>query len=253
MDWSGSGILCNVRAHGETGAIVRLLTADEGLLSGYVRGGQSKRMRPILMPGNVVRGAWHARVADQLGHLTLELELSRAPLIFQDRLRAAGLAWITTCITHALPERIRYPLIHEGVSALLEAVTHASHATEWLAALVKTEALILAELGFGMDLQSCVATGEIADLAYVSPRSAQAVSRGAGAPYQTKLLNLPAFLIGGANASWSDIADGLALTGFFLERQLFQDRARAAYEVRHTLAAAVAHAALKSVDNRNSE
>lgn len=221
--------------------MVRLLTEAQGLLAGYVRGGQSRMLKPVLLPGNRVRARWFARVAEQLGHLTLELEASRAALLFGSRLDAAALGWITALVGTVLPERIAYPAIHTALAGLLDAIEHAARPADWLPALVKTEALILAELGFGLDFNCCAATGQTDDLAYVSPRSAQAVSRAAGSPYAARLLPLPAFLLDRAAPADDDaIRDGLALTGFFLERSLLTDRAAPLIATRARLMAGLA-------------
>jgi DNA repair protein RecO (recombination protein O) len=227
MDWTGDAIMCAVMPHGEHGAIARLMTADAGLLSGYVKAGRSTKFRAMLMPGNVLRTEWRMRVESQLGSFSLDLARSRAASLFNNRKRGAAIAWGTALIAVSVPERLPYPRLYDGLDALLETITHADDDLQWLATLVKFELLVLAELGFGLDLSGCVVTGETADLKYVSPKSACAVSAGAGFPYHDKLLPLPAFLIrdDAGPLTWQDVRDGLKLSGYFLDRQLFSDSA----------------------------
>jgi DNA repair protein RecO (recombination protein O) len=219
MHIAATAIVCAVRAHGEHGTIARLMTPDDGLLAGYVRGGRSRRLRPALMPGNIVSAEFRARSEDQLASLTIELTHSRAGL-HEEPLPAAAIEWSTALAATALPEGQPYPAIHAALDGLLAAIEAAPAARGWAGALVRYEMLLLSELGFGLDLASCAATGDTADLAWVSPKSGQAVSRAAGAPYAARLLPLPAFLLAGGEADWPDVLSGLVLTGFFLERDL---------------------------------
>ncbi len=217
-------IVCAVRPHGEHGAIVRTLTPRDGLLAGYVRGGRSRRLRPVLIPGNLVRADFRARTEEQLPALTVELTESRASLL-SEPLPIAAIEWATALTATALPEAQPYPLLYEGLDGMLAAVMTAPAARGWATALVRYELLILSELGFGLDLSACVATGAVEGLAYVSPKSGGAVSRSAGAGYRDRLLRLPSFLTGGGAGEWTDIVDGLRLTGHFLERDLLHGRA----------------------------
>ena len=216
-------IVLAVRAHGEHGAVVRALTRDDGVQPGYVRGGRSRRLRPALQPGNVVQGEWRARTGEQLAGLTIELVRSRAGL-HGEPLAAAALDWVTALTAAALPEAQPYPRLHDGLAAMLDALEAAPAARGWAAALVGYEMGILAELGFGLDLDRCVASGATDALAFVSPRSGGAVSRAAAIGYEARLLPLPAFVREGGAADWPDILAGLAITGHFLERDLMTDR-----------------------------
>lgn len=215
-------IVCAVRHHGEHGAIARLLTPANGLVAGYVRGGRSRRVRPILSPGNQVQGAFRSRTEDQLAGLTVELIHSRAPLLAEP-LPAAAIDWVCALTAVALPEENSYPALYQALEGVLAAVEAAPAARGWAVALVRYELLLLTELGFGLDLSACTVSGGIDDLAFVSPRSAAAVSRAAAAGYETRLLPLPFFLVAGGEAEWNDIMDGLRLTGHFLERSILTD------------------------------
>ncbi|MDH2133504.1 DNA repair protein RecO [Sphingobium yanoikuyae] len=218
-----SGIVCALRAHGEHGAVARLLTPDHGLVAGYVRGGRSRALRPVLLPGNAVKAEFRARTEDQLASLTVELEHSRAPLLGEP-LPAAAIDWACALTAAALPEGTPYPTLYEALDGVLGAVEAAPAARGWAAALVRYELLLLAELGFGLDLSRCAATGTADDLAFVSPRSAAAVSRVGADGYEARLLPLPPFLLQGGAGDWPQIMDGLRLTGFFLERSVLTER-----------------------------
>ncbi len=218
-----SGIVCALRAHGEHGAVARLLTPDHGLVAGYVRGGRSRALRPVLLPGNAVKAEFRARTEDQLASLTVELEHSRAPLLGEP-LPAVAIDWACALTAAALPEGTPYPTLYEALDGVLGAIEAAPAARGWAAALVRYELLTLAELGFGLDLSRCAATGTADDLAFVSPRSAAAVSRAGAEGYEARLLPLPPFLLQGGAGDWPQIVDGLRLTGFFLERSVLTER-----------------------------
>jgi len=216
-------IVCAVRPHGEHGAIVRALTQEAGLLAGYVPGGRSSRLRPVLIPGNIVRASFRARSEEQLASLSVELEHSRGPLLAEP-LPAAAIDWACALAAAALPEGAPYPAIHATLGAVLDAVEAAPAARGWAVALVRYELLLLAELGFGLDLTECAATGARGELAYVSPRTGRAVSAQGALGHERKLLALPAFLAQGGEAGWPDIFAGLALTGHFVRQSLLPER-----------------------------
>lgn len=216
-------IVCAVRAHGEHGAVARLLTPEAGLAPGYVRGGRSTRLRPVLVPGNDVQAEYRARTEEQLASLTVELIHSRAPLLAEP-LPAAAIEWVCALTAAALPEGNPYPMLYDALTGVLAAVEAAPAARGWAVAMARYELLLLAELGFGLDLNRCAATGGTDDLAFVSPRSAAAVSREGAVGYEDRLLPLPPFVREGGEAGWADILDGLRLTGFFIERSVLTDR-----------------------------
>ncbi|TXG85228.1 MAG: DNA repair protein RecO [Sphingomonadales bacterium] len=241
-EWHGPAILCAVRPHAENGAIARLLTADQGLIAGYVRGGQSRRLAPVLMPGNRVATRWYARTPEQLGHLTLELDRPAAAAALGDPLCARALEWATAITAASLAEGHAYPLLYEALDGLVVLLCLAPDPRAALGALVRYELVLLAELGFGLDLTRCAVTGGGDDLAYVSPKSGRAVNRAAAAPWLDKLLPLPGFLVRRANdwPDWAELAQGLALSGYFIERELVPNGADALRETRVRLASAVA-------------
>lgn len=234
MHLVADAIVLSVRAHGEHGAIVRALTPANGVQPGYVRGGRSRALRPVLQPANLVRGEWRARSDTQLAALSVELVETRAGL-HAEPLAAAALEWATALTAAALPEAQPYPRLHAGLAALLDAIAAAPSARGWAAALARYELLLLAELGFGLALDRCIATGEADDLAWVSPKSGGAVSRAAAAGYEARLLPLPPFLREGGAADWPAIFDALAITGHFLTRDLLTGRAGEALAARERL------------------
>jgi DNA repair protein RecO (recombination protein O) len=227
-------IILSARSHGEHGAVVRALTRDHGLQTGYVRGGRSRRLRPVLQPGNMVLGEWRARTGEQLAALTVELTESRAAL-HEAPLTAAALTWATALPAAALPEAQPYPHLHDALAGLLDALAAAPSARGWAAALARYELVVLAELGFGLDLDRCAASGATEDLAYVSPKSGAAVSRATAAGYEARLLRLPPFLREGGAAEWPDVLDALKVTGHFLDRDVLTGRAADALAARGRL------------------
>src|SRR3954449_6024789 len=188
-------IVCALRSHGENGAVVRLITPEHGLQAAYVRGARGRQMRPVLMAGNVVQAQLAARAETQLPQATLELVHSRGPLL-SEPLPAAAIEWATVLTATVLPEGQPYPHIYQALEGLLDAIEAAPSANGWGAALVRFELLLLAELGFGLDLESCAVSGRNDDLVAVSPKSGRAVSAAEAEPYAGKLLPLPGFMRG---------------------------------------------------------
>lgn len=227
-------IVCALRSHGEHGAIVRMLTPEDGLQAAYLRGARGRRMRPVLMPGNLVQAQMSARTETQLPQAAVELVHSRAALL-SEPLPAAAIEWATVLTATALPEGQPYARLYQALTGLLDAIEAAPSASGWGAALVRYELLMLAELGFGLDLTSCAVTGGNDDLVAVSPRSGRAVSAAEAEPYSDRLLPLPPFVREGGTGSWRDIVDGLDLTGHFLDRDLLNDRSRPIGEARGRL------------------
>lgn len=219
-----SAIICAVRHHGEHGAIVRVMTREAGLVAGYVRGGRSRAMRPVLVPGNRVQAELRARTAEQLAGMTVELTHSIAPLL-SEPLPAAAIDWACALTAAALPEDNAYPQLHDALGAVLDAIEAAPAARGWAVALARYELLLLSELGFGLDLSGCTVSGAGSEsLAYVSPKSGAGVSVTGAQGYEARLLRLPRFLLDGGAAEWPDILDALALTGHFLTRSVLTER-----------------------------
>ena len=191
-------------------------------------------MRPVLIGGNVVQAWLSARTDTQLPQASIELVHSRGPLL-SEPLPAAAIEWATVLTATALPEGQPYPRLYQAFEGLLDAIEAAPSAGGWGAALVRYELLLLAELGFGLDLDRCALSGNNDNLVAVSPKSGRAVSSAEAEPYAGKLLPLPPFVREGGQASWQEIAQGLDLSGHFLLRDVLTDRLRPAAEARGRL------------------
>jgi DNA repair protein RecO (recombination protein O) len=219
MEFEDDAFVLSARPFGEAGAIVELLTASHGKYAAHVAGGASKRLKPLLQAGAPVTVRFRARVADQLGSASLEAAGAGPADLFDDALALSGLAAAAAVAAGALPEREP----HAGAYLAFQALAQALTATElWPAVFVRFEAGLLQELGFGLDLSKCAATGSTDDLVYVSPRTGRAVSRAAGEPYRDRLLALPPFLLSSqSRLEPGDVRAGLALTAHFLEAFIF--------------------------------
>ena len=210
------------------------MTAEHGLQAAYVRGARGRRMRPVLMAGNVVQARLRSRTDTQLPQAEVELIHSRGPLM-SEPLPAAAIEWATALVATALPEGQPYPRLHSAFEGLLDAIEAAPSASGWGAALVRFEILLLAELGFGLDLERCAVSGANDDLVAVSPKSGRAVSAAEAEPYRGKLLSLPPFVLRGGPATWAEIIQGLELTGHFLLRDVLTDRSAPLGDARQRL------------------
>lgn len=220
MEWTGEGILCSVGKHGETGAVVRVLTPDHGLYAGFVPGGMGKRNRATLEPGNDVSVRWRARLSDHLGTMQVEPVKVRAARAMTSPVRLAGLASLTSLIVATLPERQAMPGIAEALGVALDLMCDPDVPFEAAgAAVVRFEIGLLTQIGFGLDLSRCAGTGSQDNLVYVSPKTGRAVSAEAGEPYKDRLLALPAFLLGSqaGAADVQSLSHGFRLSGYFLE------------------------------------
>lgn len=223
MEWTDDGIILKVTRHGESDVVLDALTPTNGRWCGYVKGGAGRRKRGELQPGNRVKLNWRSRIEENLGRFTTELLHSPLGLIMQAPFRLAAMSTACATLQSTLPEREPHGALYTAFHAYM-ALLEDENCTPNDAAitLVKLELGLLAELGFGLDLSECAATGVKSDLAYVSPKSARAVCAEAGKPYHDKMLILPAFILDdAAECSADDIEAGLALTGYFLHRNIW--------------------------------
>jgi DNA repair protein RecO (recombination protein O) len=227
IEWTDEAIVLSARRHGETAAIVSLLTRAHGRHAGLVHGGAGRRARGIYQPGNRVTAAWRARLSEHLGHFACELLESRAAALLDDAMKLAALSAATALVDSALPEREPHARLFDSLDALIDRLCAAS-ASPWPAQYVRFELDLLSDLGFGLDLNRCAATGREDDLAFVSPKTGRAVSAAAAEPYRDRLLPLPGFLTGrdgsAADVSVDAVMAGLRLTGYFLDRHVFVHR-----------------------------
>lgn len=217
MEWRDTGILLAVRPHGESSAILDVLTPERGLHSGVVRGGASRKMAPVLQPGAQLDLMWRARLEEHLGSFSAELMRSRSAQVMGSRLALAGLNTVTALLRYALPEREVHLPLYRRTEALMDLL---GQDDIWPLAYLKWELAFLEELGFGLDLTSCAVTGAEDGLAYVSPKTGRAVTAEGAGDWASKLLVLPRVLLGQGDAGDADVAAGLRLTGYFLAEHL---------------------------------
>ncbi len=240
MEWTDDGIVLGVRRHGESSAIVELLTRRHGRHLGLVRGGAGSRMRPLLQPGNSVRAVWRARLDEHLGYYLIEGTRLRAATVLASGHAVYGVTHLAS-LARLLPERDPHEDIYDMLDRILNDFEDIGEAAVHL---VKFELAMLAELGFGLDLETCAATGATTELIYVSPKSGGAVSRLAGEPWRDKLLRLPPFLREQGNdrdaRSDQDLEDGFQLTGLFLLRHVLEPRGQGHSDAREGFINAVA-------------
>ncbi|RKF14692.1 DNA repair protein RecO [Roseovarius spongiae] len=248
MEWRDQGILLSARGHGESAAIIEVLTPAHGRHAGVVRGGASRRLAPVLQPGAQLDLAWRARLEEHLGAFTVEPVRSRAAASLGDRLALAGLNAVTALLLFGLPEREAHPTLYRRTEALLDLL---GQGEVWPLAYLQWELALLEELGFGLDLSGCAVMGPAAnDLSYVSPRSGRAVSRAGAGEWADRLLPLPPCLMGQGGAPDAEIVDGLRTTGHFLHTHLAPElgdrplpEARQRFVDRFAARAARSHAA----------
>lgn len=217
--WADEGAVLAVRPHGEAAAIVEVFTASRGRHAGLVRGGAGRRLSPVLQPGAQIAVEWTARLDDHLGAFTVEPVRSRAAQAMADRMALAGLNAVTALLCAVLPERDPHPALYARTIALLDLL---GQGQVWPLAYLQWELALLDELGFGLDLTTCAVTGGTADLAYVSPRTGRAVSRAGAGDWASRLLPLPPVLRGEGEASGTELAQALSVTGHFLAHRLLQ-------------------------------
>ena len=237
MEWIDDGIILGLRRHGEGNAIVELLTAAHGRHLGLVRGGGSRRQAPALQPGNGVRATWRARLDEHLGSFVIEATRARADRLMGSAHAAYAFAHLAAMV-RMLPERDPHPDLHDTLDFVLEHLAEPDMAGMLVA---RFELMMLSELGFGLELDRCAATGGRNDLLYVSPKSGRAVSRDAGEPWRTQLLALPYFLVGEVAEvpAAGDVDAAFELTGFFLARRVFEPRGLPMPETRAAFLASI--------------
>jgi DNA repair protein RecO (recombination protein O) len=237
MEWADQAIVLSMRPYGETSAIVEALTNLHGRHLGLVHGGASRKNRAMLQPGNSVQLSWRARLNEQLGSFHIEPLRARAGALLERRDALIGLNAFAAMASAVLPEREPHVGVYGAAEVLLEAMAERDF-SHWAPLYVRLETGLLDDLGFGLDLSCCAASGVTDDLIYVSPRSGRAVSREAGEPYADRLLKLPRFLLGSQNSgpSLSDIVDGLRLTAYFLLDRVLQPNGKELPQARIRLA-----------------
>jgi DNA repair protein RecO (recombination protein O) len=226
MQWTDEGIVLGARRHGEASVILEVMTQGHGRHLGLVQGGRTKRLQGVIQPGNSLHVTWRARLDEHLGSFQVEPGELRSARFMGSALALYGLAALAPLL-RGLPERDPHPALYETLTVLVDHLDDRDIAPTLF---VRFELAILAELGFGLDLATCAATGRREDLIYVSPKSGRAVSAEAGEPYRDRLLRLPGFLVGrptGNRPRLEEIRDGFTLTDHFLTRYVFEPRGEA--------------------------
>jgi DNA repair protein RecO (recombination protein O) len=246
MEWDAPAIVLDARPYGEGDAIATVMTEEHGAHRGLARGGGARGRTAIWQPGNLVQVRWVARLADQLGSFSAELVHPGAALAMDDALALAMLSAACAVAEGALPEREAHPRVFDG---LLHLIVRLPEGAAMLIDLIRWETLLLADLGYGLDLTSCAVTGETTGLAFVSPKTGRAVTAAAAGVWESRLLRLPAFLLADAAASPEDWRDGLRLTGHFLARDAFGHHHRPLPAARQMLYDRVAALAAESEQN----
>ncbi len=217
MEWRDEGVLLSVRPHGESAAIIDVLTAAHGRHPGVVRGGAGRRLAPVLQPGAQLDLVWKARLEAHLGAYAVEPLRARAAAVLADPLGLAGMGAVLALAGYALPERDPAPDTYRRTVDLLDAIVAGEG---WLPLYLGWEMALLDTLGFGLDLSACAVTGATEGLTHVSPRTGRAVSLAGAGNWLDRLLPLPRCLTSDAPASLDDIRDGLRLTGHFLQARV---------------------------------
>ena len=218
MEWDALGIVLDVRPYGEGDAVATVMTEAHGAHRGLARGGLSRARAAVWQLGNLVQLRWVGRLSDQLGSLTGELVHPGAALAMDDPLALALLSAACAVAEGALPEREPHPRIFDGLLNLIAGLAEPETA---LAEYIRWETLVLADLGYGLDLATCAITGATDRLVFVSPKTGRAVTEAGAGAWTSRLLPLPPFLAGGIASSAADWRDGLRLTGHFLARDAF--------------------------------
>ena len=216
MEWRDRGILLATKEFGETSLIIDVFTPNHGKSSGVVRGGQSKKLKPILQIGAQLDLTWKARLEEHLGSFQVELIRSRTAYVINNRLLLAGMLSSASLINKFFPTGQVYTEFYESSEKLFDLLQFPDI---WTLGYFKWELEFMETLGFGLDLKKCAVTGSTEDLKFISPKSGRAVSKAAAGEWSSKLLPFPVAESGQAN-SFNDILDGLKVTQFFLEKKV---------------------------------
>lgn len=240
MNFEDDAIVLSAKPYAETGAIVHVLTSEHGHMAAHIAGGASRRMKPILQMGSRVLFKYKARTSEQLGSATIEALDGDQQDLLEHPMALLGLQCACLITQDSLSEREPQASVFHAFTTLMGIMPFDDI---WPAIYVRFEAGLLEAMGFGLSLSSCAVTGDVDDLIYVSPRSGRAVSRRAGEAFKDKLLKLPRFLLSSQGGIENhDIANGIALTGYFLERHVYNPQNKPLPEVRSRLLQAMSGA-----------
>ena len=221
MEWQDDALLLGTRPHGESSVIATVFARDRGVHAGVIRGGQSRKMAPVLQPGSQLAVTWRARLEDHIGSFTAEPLRSRAAAVMGGRLALTGAGAVMGLLQYALPEREPHPALYDQTLPLLDLL---GQDDIWPLAYLGWEKALLAELGYGMELGKCAVTGQREGLIYVSPKTGRAVSAEGAGDWAGRLLPLPPCLKGEGAAPDAEIALGLETTGYFLRHKVASEQ-----------------------------
>jgi DNA repair protein RecO (recombination protein O) len=237
MEWADEAVILGVKRHGETSVIAEVMTRGRGRHLGLLRNGRSRTMQPVLQPGNRVELTWRARLDEHLGSFTMEPLSYRAAQLMEQAASLHGVQALAALL-RLLPERDPHAPLYDMLNIVLDHLGEPAEAGELY---VRFELAVLNDLGFGLDLNECAATGSRDELDYVSPKSGRAVSRQAGLPYHDKLFGLPEFLKGTSRkaATRESLTEAFRLTQYFLDRHVYEPRGIAVAPARHGFVQAI--------------
>jgi DNA repair protein RecO (recombination protein O) len=222
MEWADEAVILGIKRHGETSVIAEVMTRDRGRHLGLLRNGRSRTMQPVLQPGNRVEVTWRARLDEHIGHFVMEPLNYRAAQLMENAASLHGVLALGALL-RLLPERDPHVHLYEMLNIVLDHLGEPAEAGELF---VRFELAVLNDLGFGLDLNICAATGSRENLDYVSPKSGRAVSRDAGRPYHDKLFAMPDFLRTSSReaASRESLLEAFRLTQYFMTRHVYEPR-----------------------------
>ena len=223
------GIILHLRKFGESALIVSCFLADHGLLNGFWRPPKQKKSNGTdVLPGNLVRVRWWARLEEQLGTYQLEAEDNIIGKIAFNKADLALLNAVTQLLYLVLNEKEAQPQLFAKAYSLLKSLYQ-----ENLSLLEKVycyfcfELEVLQYTGFGIDLSKCAVTSTTEDLTYISPRTGRVVCTAVGAPYADRLFSLPEFFQRNTlPANYDELHSALKITGYFLQKAIANEQYR---------------------------
>lgn len=226
MKFSDLGIIISLKKYGENSAIVKVFSQQHGIYRGFVKSIRSSKDKVNFQIGNAVSFEYRTRIEENLGQFfAVDLVRSYCSKMMFDRLRLSCATSVFSIIDSVFLERENQQMLFEKLRDFLQKLSDENcQKKEFLADYIRLELQILTTLGYGIDLSSCAVTASENDLAFVSPKSARAVSYHVGQPYENRLLKLPNFLVSTEDHDENQLIDGLKLSGFFLEKFVFDEK-----------------------------
>ncbi len=226
MKFSDHGIIISLKKYGENSLIVKVFSQHHGVYRGFVKSVKSSKDKVNFQIGNLISFEYRARIEENLGQFfAVDLVRSFCAKMMFDKLRLSCATSVFSIIDSVFLERDNHQMLFDKLQDFLQKLSDENcQKKEFLAEYIRLELKILKTLGYGIDLSSCAVTESEDDLVFVSPKSGRAVSYQAGKPYENKLLKLPNFLISTSDHDDEQLIDGLKLSGFFLEKFVFEEK-----------------------------